>query len=114
MECIRNGIEQVARGSEANPARAGRVFARAQPNPFTVFPRHYLCDFGVNAWWLFGRQFRLADVILLEKITVIQQYQQLLFGLNEHGELWMRDEQFVTDVEHGVGHVVCAHDQLRS
>ena len=114
MECVRDGIERIARRRQPNPPRAGRVFTRAQPNPLTVFPCHHLSHFGVNARLLFRRQFRLTDVVLLEKITVVHQDEQLLFGLNKNGELWMGDEQFVADMEHGVVHVVRAHDQLRS
>ena len=52
-------------------------------------------------------------MVLLEKLTVIDQHNHVLFGLNEHREIGVGDEQSFADPEHGAVHVVGPHDEFR-
>src|SRR4029077_19782824 len=87
-----DGINGVAGVGKTNPARARLIFTGAETDAFTIFPSQNLSHFGIDPRRLFRRQFHFLDMILLEKLSVVDEDNKFLFRLNKEGEIGIRNQ----------------------
>ena len=113
MGGVGHGINRVGLRTEPNPAGAADKFFRAETDAFAVSKGHHFRDFDLHFRGDLGRQFFFLDVILLEESAVIEDHEQFRFALNNDGEVGMRNEQVLADMQHRAAHIVHPHNQLR-